>query len=132
MIRIGDQADACGDRLQISWFQFLQQQANEKFRSWPTHAFLHENRDCNQIAGRLTSEALRREKSSIVTFDQDLQDLIALNRLNELLMTDLADTVVNVATIPRSALRRRNQPRYLQEEIVQKMRINIIKQAHNE
>ena len=41
-------------------------------------------RDWNQSADRLASEAVQKEEGVFVDFDQDRQDLITLNRLNEL------------------------------------------------
>ena len=63
--------------------------------------------------------------------DQDHEDRIALNRLGELLLPERVDHAVKVAAITRSALRSRCQPRILQEEVVQQIRIDRIKQAQD-
>lgn len=88
----------------------------EKLRSWPNHELLHMKRDWNQSADRLASEALQREKGTIVISDQDRQDLVTLNRLDELLIPSQVDQVVKVAAITRSAVRRRCQPEIWQEK----------------
>ena len=77
----------------------------------------------------MASEALQLEKGRIVVADQDHQDLITLNRLDELLIPSQVGQVVKVAAITRSTVRRRCQPEVLQEEIVQKIRIDRIRQA---
>ena len=112
--------------------QLLRHKAMEKLRSWPIHEFLHIKRDWNQSADRLASAALQQEKGTIVTSDQDLQDLISLNRLDELLTPGCDDRVVRMAAITRSAVRRRQQPESMQEETVQQLRIERIRQAQEE
>ena len=64
--------------------------------------------------------------------DQERQDLITLNRLNELLLPERVGRAVKVTAITRSAQRRRCQPRILQEEVVRQIRIGRIKQAQDE
>lgn len=65
--------------------KLLRHKAMQKLRSWPIHEFLHMKRDWNQSGDRLASTALQYEKGMRVTSNQDLQDLISLNRLDELL-----------------------------------------------
>ena len=112
--------------------QLLRHKAMQKLRSWPKHEFLHMKREWNQSADRLASAALQQEKGVIVNLDQELQELISLNRLHELLLPERTDCVVKMMAITRSARRRRQQPEVLQEEIVQQMRIERIKQAQEE
>ena len=50
------------------------------------HAFLHIKRDWNQSDDRLASEALQREKRVTDFIEQECQNLITLNRLDELLL----------------------------------------------
>ena len=64
--------------------------------------------------------------------DKERQDLITHNRLNELLLPERVDRAIKVAAITRTAQRRRCQPRILQEEVVQQIRINHIKQVQDE
>ena len=81
-------------------------------------------RDWNQSADRLASAALQQEKGTIITSDQDLRDLISLNRLNELLTPKRVERVVNMAAITRSTVRKRSDSEVLQERIVQKIRMS--------
>jgi methyl coenzyme M reductase gamma subunit len=104
----------------------------EKLRSWPIYEFLHVKRDWNQSADRLASEALQQEKGRIVMVKEDQQDLRTLNRLDELLTPGNKEEVIKVAAITRSAMRRRREPELLQEEVVQRIRIERIKQAQEE
>ena len=64
--------------------------------------------------------------------DQDRQDLITLSRLGELLVPNKVDRAIRVTAITRSSARRRCEPQILQEEIVQQVRIDRIKRAHDE
>ena len=64
--------------------------------------------------------------------EQERQNLITLNRLDELLLPNQTDRVVKVAAITRSAARRHCQPEVLQEEVVQQVRIDRIRQAQDE
>ena len=89
--------------------QLLHHKAMEKLRSWPNHEFLHMKRDWNQSADRLANEALQWEKGTTVVSDQERQDLITLNRLDELLTPRKVDPIVKVHVITRSAVRRHGQ-----------------------
>ena len=60
------------------------------------------------------------------------QDLMSLNRLDELLKPKGVDQIVKLAAITQSAVRKGRQPELLQEEIVQKMRIERIKLSQDE
>ena len=64
--------------------------------------------------------------------DQERDNLMTLNRLNELLISRRSSHSVKVAAITRSAARRRPSPTVLQEEIVQQVRIERIKQEQDE
>ena len=64
--------------------------------------------------------------------DNDRQDLVTINRLNELLVPRTTNQQVRVDAITIAAARRRNSPQIVQEEIVQQIRIERIKLAHDE
>ena len=64
--------------------------------------------------------------------DQDRQNLHSLNRLDELLTPESVDRVVKISAVTRSAVRRRRSPEVMQEEFIQRIRIEIIKQAQEE
>uniref|UniRef100_H3H490 Uncharacterized protein n=1 Tax=Phytophthora ramorum TaxID=164328 RepID=H3H490_PHYRM len=75
---------------------------------------------------------IRQMRGIVVTSDEDQQDLITLNRLDELLKMRDDDAVVRVSVVTRSTRRRRLTPEVLQETIVQRMRGERIIQAQNE
>ena len=112
--------------------QLLRYMAMEKLRSWPKHEFLHMKRDWNQSADQLASEALQQEKRGAVVSDQEQNNLMTLNRLNELLIPIQVYFPVKVAAITRSTTQRRYSPTVLQEEIVQQIRIERTNQAQDE
>ena len=64
--------------------------------------------------------------------DQDRQDLVTLNRLDELLLPRKTNQRVRVSEITRAAARRRHSTQIVQDEIVQQIRIKQIKQAQDE
>ncbi|GMF30453.1 unnamed protein product [Phytophthora fragariaefolia] len=82
-------------------------------------------------ADRLTSTALQKEEGAHITSDEDRQDLVTLNRLDELLMPKFTDQVAQVTAVTRSAWRRRLQPETLHETVVRQMRSERIVQAQN-
>ena len=114
------------------YLQLFRHKAMERLRSWPIDEFLHVKRDWNQSADRLASEALQQEKFRIVVTEADRQELITLNRLDELLTPGSTEEVIKVAALTRFAARRRQDPEVLQEEVVQQTRIERIKQDQDE
>ena len=104
----------------------------EKLRSWLKHDFVHVKRICSASADPLAIEALRKENIGIVVDDQDRQDLVTLNRLDELLLPREMNQRVRVAAITRAAALQSLSPQIVQEEIVQQIRIERIKQAQDE
>ncbi|KAE9212036.1 hypothetical protein PF002_g18362 [Phytophthora fragariae] len=112
--------------------KLLRSKAMEKLRSWPDHEFLHMKRDWNQSADKLAGAALQHGDGEVVTSEEDKLDLIALNRLDELLMPKSAYSIAHVAAVTRSIRRRRVSSGVLQEEIVQRTRCERMLQAQNE
>ena len=112
--------------------QLLRHEAMEKIRPWPKHDFLHVKRDWNASADRLASEALQKAKGGIVMDDQDLQDLVTLNRLDKLLLPCKTNQRMRVSANTRAAARRRHSPQIVQEEIVQRIQLERIKQTQDE
>ena len=64
--------------------------------------------------------------------DKDRQDLVTLNRLDELLIPRKTNQMVRVSAITRDGVRRRLSPQIVQKEIVQQLRIMRIQQAQDE
>ncbi|POM60973.1 reverse transcriptase, partial [Phytophthora palmivora] len=104
--------------------------ALERLRSWPNHEFLHMKRDWNQSTDSLASAALRRESGVVIVKEEERQDLMTLNRLDELLTAKNDATPVNITAVTRS--RKKCRPQVLQEEIVQRMRMERINRAQDE
>uniref|UniRef100_A0AAV1UNR5 Reverse transcriptase n=1 Tax=Peronospora matthiolae TaxID=2874970 RepID=A0AAV1UNR5_9STRA len=112
--------------------RLLKHKALDNSRSWPSHEFLHMKREWNQIADRLASTALQNEKGRTVVAEEDRQDLMNLNRLDELLKPKQDGQLARITAITRSAGRIRHEPEVIQEEIVQRTRIQRIVQAQDE
>ena len=112
--------------------QLLRHKALEKLRSWPSHEFLHMKREWNQSADRLASTALQSEKGRTIVAEEDRQNLMTLNRLDELLKPKQDGQLARITAITRSAERIRHEPEVIQEEIVQRIRIQRIVQAQDE
>ena len=64
--------------------------------------------------------------------DQDRQNLHSLNRLDVLLTPTSVDRFVKISAVTRSAVRRPRSTEVMQEEVVQRIRIERIKQAQEE
>ena len=77
-------------------------------------------------------DSTEREKGRIVMDDQYRQDLVTLNWLDELLLPRKTNRRVRVAAITRAAARRRHSPQMVQEEIVQQILIERIKEEQGE
>ncbi|POM67501.1 Reverse transcriptase [Phytophthora palmivora] len=102
----------------------------ERLRSWPNHELLHMKRDWNQSADSLASAALRRESGVVIVKEEERQDLMTLNRLDELLIAKKDGATVKIAAVTRS--RKKCSPQMLQEGIVQRMRMERIRRAQDE
>ncbi|POM72405.1 Reverse transcriptase, partial [Phytophthora palmivora] len=87
-------------------------------------------RDWNQSADSLASAALRRESGVVIVAEEERQDLVTLNRLDELLIAKDDAATVKIAAVAR--LRKKCRPQVLQEEIVQRMRMERINRAQDE
>ena len=63
--------------------------------------------------------------------EQNCHDLQAMNRLDETLVPATNNIVVKIAAITRSSIRRREALTIMQEDIIQQMRLERIKQAQD-
>ncbi|POM76566.1 LOW QUALITY PROTEIN: Reverse transcriptase [Phytophthora palmivora] len=108
----------------------LRQQALERLRSWLNNEFLPMKRDWNQSADSLASAALRRKSGVVIVTKEERQNLMTINRLDELLIAKDDIATVNIAAVTRS--RKKCRPQVLQEEIVQRMRMERIIRAQDE
>ncbi|POM72694.1 LOW QUALITY PROTEIN: Helitron helicase-like protein [Phytophthora palmivora] len=72
-------------------------------------------RDWNQSADSLASAALRRESEVVIVKDEEHQDLMTLNRLDELLIAKNDGATLNITAVTRS--RKKCRPQVLQKEI---------------
>ena len=104
----------------------------QRLQSWPDHEFLNMKREWNQSADQLASSALQQDTGTVVISDSERQDLVSLNRLDELIVPNRPDQVVKMATITRSTSRSRGRPQVICDEVVQQIRIERIKQAQEE
>ncbi|POM67974.1 Reverse transcriptase [Phytophthora palmivora] len=87
-------------------------------------------RDWNQSADSLASAALRRESGVVIVKEEERQDLMTLNRLDELLIAKNDATPVKITAVTRS--RKKCRPQVLQEEIVLGMKMERINRAQDE
>ena len=87
--------------------QLLRHKVMQRLQSWPKHDFLNMKRKWNQSTARTARSALHQETGWIVTSDSEMQDLLSLNRLDKLIVTERTDRVVNMTAITGSTLRRR-------------------------
>ncbi|ETK70753.1 hypothetical protein L915_21921 [Phytophthora nicotianae] len=110
----------------------LRRWALDRLRTWPAHEFLHVKRDGNQSADRLANTALHQQEGTVVTSEADHDDLVALNRLQELLLPKDEGFVVRMAATTRSRTRSKNSAEVLQLDVIQRIRTGRILRAQNE
>ncbi|POM73482.1 Reverse transcriptase [Phytophthora palmivora] len=115
----------------------LKQRALDRLRDWPDHELVHVKSNWNGSADSLASAALQRQGGVKIESDEDKQDLITLNRLDEVLVVRRTDQAAQITAVvtrsgSRSATRTTSDPRSLREEIVRDLRIDWIRQAQDE
>ncbi|POM67654.1 Reverse transcriptase, partial [Phytophthora palmivora] len=106
--------------------QLLREKALDRLQSWPQHFCM------NQSADRLASAALQRQEGEVVTTEEDREDLMTLNRLDELLRPKPPEAVVHVSAMSRGRNGSRPRSTILAEDIVQRIRDERIREAQNE
>ncbi|OWZ14655.1 LOW QUALITY PROTEIN: reverse transcriptase [Phytophthora megakarya] len=106
--------------------------ALDRLRKWSDHELVHVKRDWNGSADSLASAALQRKGGIEVQRGPGYQDLVALNRLDEILIPRTENPVVRVAAVTTRAARVRSSAGVMQEDLIREMRVDRIKQAHEE
>ncbi|KAE9333740.1 hypothetical protein PR003_g13870 [Phytophthora rubi] len=120
----------CGDSNLV-----IRQKALDRLLAWPDHELLHVKRDWNGSAGSLAGAALQRQAGVEVEEDSDFENLVTLNRLEEILTVKEVEErpaakICPVAT--RATGGSGSRPAVRQEEVVRSLRIERIKQAQDE
>nr|KAE8920668.1 hypothetical protein PF009_g29042 [Phytophthora fragariae] len=113
----------------------LRQKALDRLLVWPDHELLHVKRDWNGSADSLAGGALQLQAGVEVEEDSDFENLVTLNRLEEILEARQAEEHPSAKVSPvatRTAGDSRSRPAVLQEEVVRDLRIGRIKQAQDE
>ncbi|OWZ08326.1 LOW QUALITY PROTEIN: reverse transcriptase [Phytophthora megakarya] len=110
----------------------LRQKALDKLRNLPDHELVHVKRDWNGSADSLASAALHRQCGVEIETDREIQDLITLNRLDEILI----GPTVQIATVTTRSKancggRAGSNPPVLSEAVIRDLRIERIRQAHD-
>ncbi|OWZ02236.1 LOW QUALITY PROTEIN: reverse transcriptase [Phytophthora megakarya] len=77
----------------------LHQRALERLRTWPDHELLHVKRDWNGSADSLASAALQRQCGVEIESDMEIQNLITLNRLDEILIVKVEDEIAQISAV---------------------------------
>ncbi|CAI5725192.1 unnamed protein product [Peronospora effusa] len=107
--------------------------ALEKLRSWPVHEFLlHMKREWNQSADRLANAALQQQRGVEIIPEEEWKDLEEINRLPELLVPKNPSPAMRITAVTRSRVRSRMPTEVVQEEVVQRIRIERISAAQDE
>ncbi|OWY94169.1 reverse transcriptase [Phytophthora megakarya] len=115
----------------------LRQRALDRLRTWPDHELLHVKRDWNGSADSLASAALQRQCGIEIESDAEIQDLITLNRLDEILMVKVEEEIAQVSAVmtrskARLGVRAGSDSNSLREEVVRELRIERIRQVQDE
>ncbi|OWY96035.1 reverse transcriptase, partial [Phytophthora megakarya] len=110
----------------------LKRQALDRLRKWRVHELVHVKRDWNGSADSLASAALQRQGGIEVQKMPGYQDLVTLNRLDEILIPRTENPVVRVAAITTRGAQVRSPAGVMQEDLIRDMRVDRIKQAQEE
>ncbi|ETL95592.1 hypothetical protein L917_06636 [Phytophthora nicotianae] len=110
----------------------LRRRVLDRLRTWPAHEFLHVKRDWDQSADRLASTALHQQEGTTATSEADCDDLVVLNRLQELLLPKDEGSIVRMAPTTRPRTLPKNSAEVLQLDVVQRSRTDRILRAQNE
>ncbi|GMF21907.1 unnamed protein product [Phytophthora lilii] len=87
----------------------------------------------NGSANSLASAALQRQGGAEIIEDSDRQDLVTLNRLDDILIVRTEDPITQVLPVmTRSKATPRSKPRVLQEGFVRELRIDRFRKAQDE
>ncbi|OWZ07874.1 LOW QUALITY PROTEIN: reverse transcriptase [Phytophthora megakarya] len=94
-------------------------------------------RDWNGSTDSLANAALQRQCGIEVETEDGIQDLVTLNRLDEILVVKIEDEIAQISAVTiqskaRSGVRIGSDPDSLREEVVRELRIERIRQAQDE
>ncbi|OWY95484.1 LOW QUALITY PROTEIN: reverse transcriptase, partial [Phytophthora megakarya] len=89
-------------------------------------------RDWNGSADSLASAALQRQRGIEVLETPEYQDLVTVNRLDEILIPKTENPVVRVAAVTTRAGRARSPAGVMDEGLIREIRVDRIKQAQEE
>ncbi|OWY97953.1 reverse transcriptase [Phytophthora megakarya] len=100
----------------------LRQRALDRLRTWTDHELLYDKRYWNGSADSLASAALQRQCGIEVESEKEIQDLVTLNRLDEILVVKIEDEVAQISAVmtrskARSGVRLGSDPNSLREEV---------------
>ncbi|OWZ07519.1 reverse transcriptase [Phytophthora megakarya] len=115
----------------------LRQRVPDRLRNWPDHELLHVKRDWNGSADSIPSPALERQCGIDVESEREIQDLVTLNRLDEILVARIRDEVTQISAVTtqskaRSGVRAGSDPGSLRDEVMRELRIERTPQEQDE
>ncbi|OWZ04196.1 reverse transcriptase [Phytophthora megakarya] len=105
----------------------LKGKALDRLRKWSAHELVYVKRDWNGSDHSLASAALLRQGGIKVQ-----EDLVILNRLDEILIPKTDNPVVRVAAVTTRAGRARSPAGVMKEDLIREIRVDRIKQAQEE
>ncbi|OWZ01620.1 LOW QUALITY PROTEIN: reverse transcriptase, partial [Phytophthora megakarya] len=126
IFQLSDPASTGQDRLQSTRAGAMKQKALDRPRNWSDHELVHVKRDWNGSTDSLASAALQRQGGI------EVQDLVTLKRLGEILIPKIETPVVRGAAVTTRASRVRTPAGVMQEDLIQKIRVDQIRQAQKE
>ncbi|OWZ11305.1 LOW QUALITY PROTEIN: reverse transcriptase [Phytophthora megakarya] len=99
-----------------------------RLRTWPDHELLHVKRDWNGSSDSLASAALQRQCGIEVESEKKIQDLVTLNRLDEILVVKIEVEAAQISVVTtqsktRSGVRAGTDPESLRELRIERIRL---------
>ena len=103
----------------------LRSRTLNKLQPWPSHGTLHVKRDWNQSANQLVT-ALHKQEGVKSTPSEERSGLEAINRLSELVVPEDHISSTKIYAVIRSRCPIRISGKIMQEEVVQRLRVDRI------
>ncbi|PUE80042.1 integrase zinc binding domain-containing protein, partial [Xanthomonas vasicola] len=115
--------------------RILNERVMKALEGYPNHELLHVKRDWNRSADYLATKAMQDQVGVTITEKADLEELVNINRLQEVIKPKNAPDLMNVMVATRSKARKtgRSFPKdRLNEYSVQQLRVERILKAQDE
>lgn len=103
--------------------QLLRSQTLDRLKAWPQTELVYVKRGWNGSADLLAGMALQRQSGTRVNTDEEREDLVALNRLDEIVSSKPQKNLPPIAAVTTRSRARTRRTEAIDEAVVQRMRL---------